>query len=144
MREEYRVRNSRKTRPYPGVEEMLDALAGRGVPAAILSNKPHDSTLEVVGRFFPGRAFKVVLGARDGVPVKPDPGGAIEIAAQLGFSPADILYLGDTNTDMQTATTAGMFAVGALWGFRTAGELLAHGAKALVEHPREVLAFFDD
>jgi len=142
MRAEYAVRQTVKTRPYPGIPETLDALAERRIPLAVLSNKPHDSTLAVVGHYFGRWEFRAVLGARDGVPAKPDPAGALEIAALLGLAPADVFYLGDTNTDMQTAVAAGMFPAGALWGFRTAEELLANGARVLLERPADLLAFF--
>ena len=89
-----------------------------------------------------GLDFRAVFGARENVPIKPDPTGALEIAALIGLPPGEILYLGDTNTDMQTATAAGMFGVGAVWGFRTAAELLASGAKALADRPVDVLKFF--
>ena len=51
--------------------------------------------------------------------------------------------MGDTDTDMQTAVAAGMFPVGALWGFRTAGELTANGAQALAERPIDLLVMID-
>ncbi len=139
MRMEYQARQAVKTRPYPGIADMLSRLAERGVPHCVLSNKPHASTLSVVARYFPGHPFRIVYGARDGFPVKPDPAGALEIAGLLDLPPAAILYLGDTNTDMMTARAAGMFAVGALWGFRTREELLANGAQALAARPADVL-----
>jgi len=142
MRAEYQKRNAVKTKPYTGVAEMLAGLAERGVPAAVLSNKPHASTVEVINRYFPGYPFQIVFGAREYAPVKPDPAGALEIAKILNIQPREILYLGDTNTDMQTAVAAGMFPVGAVWGFRTAEELKANGAKALASHPLEILDFF--
>lgn len=80
----------------------------------------------------------VVLGQRDGVPRKPHPAGAIEIAQRMNLPPAEFLYLGDTAIDMQTAVQAGMQPVGALWGFRSREELLQHGAATLVERPEEV------
>ncbi len=73
------------------------------------------------------------------MPAKPDPAGALQIAEELNIAASEFIYLGDTNTDMKTANAAGMFAVGALWGFRTAEELMSSGAQVLVEHPREVL-----
>lgn len=142
MRAEYRVRSTVKTRPYAGVPEMLKALAERGVPLAVLSNKPHAATVAVVDHFFPGAPFRAVFGARESVAIKPDPAAALEIAALLGLPPAAILYLGDTNTDMATAAAAGMFGVGAVWGFRTPAELLASGARALAERPGDVLRWF--
>ncbi len=141
MRGEYRLRSSVKTRPYAGIPELLDELGRRGTRMAVLSNKPHDSTLAIVRHFFPGRPFDPVFGAREGVPAKPDPAGALEIARSWKSAPAEIAYLGDTNTDMRTATAAGMFACGALWGFRTAAELTANGANVLLEKPADLLRF---
>jgi len=139
MQAEYAVRNARKTRPYPGVPELLDALTARRIPTAILSNKPQDATLVVVRHYFSRWSFASVFGARDTVPVKPDPAGALEIAALLGIAPSEFAYVGDTNTDMRTAIAAGMFPVGALWGFRTAEELRTNGAKVLLEAPLDLL-----
>ena len=142
MRAEYRERCAVKTRPYPGIREMLNGLAERGIPLAVLSNKPHVSTLSVIEHYFPDRPFRVVFGARENVPIKPDPAGALEIAALLDVPPQAILYLGDTNTDMQTAAAAGLFGVGALWGFRPAEELRSSGARALAARPEDVLEWF--
>jgi phosphoglycolate phosphatase len=138
-RAEYGRRWDAKTRPYPGVPELLDELAARQVRMAILSNKPDPATREVVAKLLPRWTFEVVRGARDAVPLKPDPAAALDVAAALGAAPRDVLYLGDTNTDMQTARAAGMRAVGALWGFRTADELLAAGARDLIAHPLDLL-----
>ncbi len=140
MAAEYDRRCLAKTRPYPGIPELLDALGARGVPLAILSNKPHGPTREMVTALLGRWAFAAVLGARPGVPKKPDPAGAVELAGLLAVPPAEILYVGDTATDMATAAAAGMFGVGVLWGFRSAAELRAAGAKALVKEPRELLA----
>ena len=140
MRGEYAGRWKLKTRPYPGVSDLLRALSSRGLRLAVLSNKPHSATVEVVAHFFPAGTFEAVLGARPGVPIKPDAGAAREVSRQLGVPSGAFLYLGDTDTDMKTATEAGMFAVGALWGFRTAGELRASGARALIERPEELLS----
>jgi phosphoglycolate phosphatase len=141
IRKEYGERWADKTHPYPGVPELLDALQAHGLPLAILSNKPHELTRLAVERLLPHWRFSVVLGARPDVPRKPDPQAALEIAAQLAIAPSEFIYLGDTGTDMKTATAAGMFAVGALWGFRSAEELLANGASALIDEPMELLGF---
>jgi len=143
MRAEYRRHNSVKTRLYGGLAELLDALTERAIAMAVLSNKPHDSTLEIVKKYFQRWTFGAVFGARDGVPIKPDPAAALEIATILHLAPAEILYLGDTNTDMWTANAAGMFAVGALWGFRTAAELKQAGARILLRHPLDLLTLLN-
>jgi phosphoglycolate phosphatase len=127
------------TRPYDGVEELLDALTARGVVLAVLSNKPDPFTREMVRYFFPAVPFAAVEGAKDGSPLKPDPGAALVIAREVKIPPAEFAYVGDTNTDMQTARAAGMLAVGALWGFRSREELEAAGAEVLIARPMELV-----
>ena len=128
-----------KTRVYDGVPEMLDRLTDVGVSMSVLSNKPHPFTVECVRELLSKWRFISVLGLRPEVPRKPDPAGALETAQLLGVAPERILYLGDSGTDMKTAVAAGMFPVGALWGFRTRDELLANGAAAVIPHPTELL-----
>jgi phosphoglycolate phosphatase len=139
MRAEYGRRWKDKTHLYDGIAELLDGLMGQGAKSAILSNKPHAAVIEVVNHFFPRWRFDATLGARPGVPIKPDAGAAREVAKLLDVPPEGFLYVGDTNTDMATAVAAGMFPVGASWGFRTEQELRASGARAIAAHPREVL-----
>ncbi|MCE5280064.1 MAG: HAD family hydrolase [Planctomycetaceae bacterium] len=128
-----------RTRPYPGISDLLDALTARGIPIAVLSNKPHPFTLKCVHQLLGQWSFAAVEGAQDGVPRKPDPAAAMAIAARLNVPCSDVLYLGDTNTDMQTAVGAGMHAVGVLWGFRQAAELTANGARTLLANPIDLL-----
>ncbi|MCO6455459.1 MAG: HAD family hydrolase [Pirellulaceae bacterium] len=128
-----------RSRPYPGIMELLADLTVRDVPLAVLSNKPHEFTERCVREYFPGVPFQAVIGQREHRPRKPDPAAALEIAELLGVAPSEWLYLGDTATDMRTAVAAGMFPVGALWGFRPADELRESGALALLHSPRELL-----
>ena len=143
MRQEYALHWADTTRPYPGIAELLDTLASRGIEIAILSNKPDALTQEVVRTLLPQWNFAAVAGARETFPRKPDPAGALRIANLLRREPANFLYLGDTDTDMQTARAARMFAIGALWGFRTAEELKEHGAQALLSVPGELCPLLD-
>jgi phosphoglycolate phosphatase len=138
-RREYSQRWANKTCAYDGVPGLLDELSSRGVAMAVLSNKPDDFTDLMVARLLPKWKFAAVRGARKGEALKPSPDAALWIASKLGLAPAEFLYVGDTNTDMQTANGAGMCAVGALWGFRSAGELLANGAKVLIERPLDLV-----
>jgi len=130
-----------KTRPYDGIAALLDGLAARGRPMAVLSNKPHAFTVEMVRHFLGAWRFAAVYGARDSHPRKPDPAAALEISEEMRLPPTRVLYAGDTGTDMQTARSAGMFAVGVLWGFRPRTELEQNGAEALVSRPEELLAW---
>lgn len=139
MKEEYGKNWAKKTRPYSGVPELLEKLQELPVKTAILSNKLHEFTLLIVERYFPEYPFALVRGEQQGIPRKPDPAGALLIAQELGLAPENIVYVGDSNTDMQAARAAGMYAVGVTWGFRPAQELLDHGAQALIHEPLELL-----
>jgi phosphoglycolate phosphatase len=140
MRKEYTLRWKLKSRPYPGISDLLDRLTETGIVLTILSNKPHAFVQEIARYFFGRWQFASTQGARPEVPRKPDPAAALAISHSVGVPPASFLYLGDTNTDMQTAIAAGMFPVGALWGFRTEDELRDAGAQFLASHPLDVLA----
>jgi len=138
LRQEYGRRWAAKTRPYPGVPELLDALEARGIALAILSNKPDDFTKLMAEELLGAWRFAAVEGARDGVPKKPDPTAALEIAARLGFDPPTFIYMGDSGTDMRTALAAGMAPAGATWGFRP-WELEPAGARILLKQPLDLL-----
>jgi phosphoglycolate phosphatase len=139
LRVEYGRCWAAKTRPYPGVTELLANLIARQQPAAVFSNKPEEFTRLTVNHFLAHARFAAVRGARPGVARKPDPAGALALAAELGQRPVQCLYVGDTGTDMDTAVAAGMPAVGVTWGFRTASELRHHGARWLIDHPDQLL-----
>ena len=138
MREVYSGRWGVHTRPYDGIEQMLQGAHQAGLTLAVLSNKVDRFTKEIVAHFFPQVPFAQVAGAKDGVPNKPNPQSALQLAKDMGVDPAQCVFLGDTKVDMNTATAAGMFPVGVLWGFRDQEELLAHGAKRLLAHPSEL------
>ncbi len=140
MRQEYGRRWAERTQPYDGIPELLEGLRERGIPATIFSNKSHEFTQMIVEKLLGKWKFERVIGARPGYPKKPDPTVALEIARDLQIRPAEFLYVGDTNTDMNTANAAGMYPVGALWGFRSKEELQAAKAKRLIAHPMELLS----
>ncbi len=140
MREEYSQRWQDKSKPYPGIFELLDGLTAGGVSLTMLSNKPDAFVLQIARHFFGKWKFAVARGALPDVPRKPDPSAALAISRTIAVPPGSFLYLGDTNTDMQTATAAGMFPVGALWGFRPEAELREAGARFLAARPQDVLS----
>ncbi len=142
MREEYARRWSINTRPYEGIPGLLEALKGINIRMAVLSNKADFFTKAMVDHFFGTGIFDIVAGVGPSVAKKPDPAPALLIARELHAEPGRILFLGDTKTDMETAQRAGMFPVGALWGFRDAAELEGHGALGLIEKPMDLLRYF--
>jgi phosphoglycolate phosphatase len=139
MKEEYRRRWMEQTRPYPGIPVLLDELAARQIKISVLSNKPDEFTRMMVERLLPRWPFECVFGERPGIPRKPDPSAALEIAGRSQVPVEAFAYLGDTATDMITANAAGMYAVGVTWGFRPAEELTANGARTLISSPADFL-----
>ncbi|MFC1847512.1 HAD family hydrolase [Chloroflexota bacterium] len=141
INEEYSKRWANNTLPYPGIPDLLDALTAKEIKMAILTNKDHDSTEMMVSEMLSQWHFLAIVGEAPTIAKKPDPTAALQIAQQLCIHPIEFLYLGDSGIDMKTAIGAGMYPIGALWGFRSADELLASGAKALIGHPSELLPF---
>lgn len=130
-----------QVKPYDGIVELLQTLKNMGIRLGVLSNKPHAEAVNVVETLFGAGLFHVVWGQQSGVAIKPSPEGVFRILDQLGLTPDEILYLGDTCTDMQTGKAAGAFTIGALWGFRDRKELEENHADAIIENPLQVLDY---
>lgn len=131
------------TRPYDGIPELLNDLQQKGIKLAVASNKFIAGTKALVMGFFPDIDFCAVLGQREGVPIKPDPYIANEAMQLAGVVRGDCLYVGDTATDMQTASNAGLESVGVSWGFRPVSELKDAGAAHIIDKPAELLSLVD-
>ena len=127
------------TKPYSGILPLLHALQEFGIQKAILSNKPQHFTDLCAEHFFPDIQFSVVFGAKDDFPKKPDPVSALHIASKMNILPSEVIYVGDTSIDMNTAINAGMYPVGVSWGFRSKEELFGAGAKIILTYPEELM-----
>lgn len=127
--------------PYEGIEIMLSDLSAGKIKLAVLSNKPHAFTCLFVDHFFPKGMFEIVYGHRDGVNKKPDPAGAIAIAEILQTGCENILFVGDSDVDIQTGRSAGMGTAGVSWGYRTVAELKANNAEIIVNRPSEIVEY---
>ena len=130
-----------EVKPYDGIPELLAELKRRDIRIAVLSNKPHAETVRVVEELFGRGYFDAIQGQKPDVAIKPSPEGVRQILERLGLTAEELLYLGDTGTDMRTGKAAGAFTVGALWGFRERKELEEHHADAVIGHPLELLSY---
>ena len=132
-----------KVVPYEGMPETLKKLKKRGIRLAVCSNKPHPAAVKVIAQLY-GDDFDMVLGQSDAIRRKPAPDGPLMIAGKFGVRPEECMYVGDTSTDMKTGKAAGMFTVGALWGFRDREELNANGADLVAEHPTDLVKISEE
>lgn len=130
-----------EVRPYEGIRELLCALKEKGFLLAVNSNKPQDRTENVIEENFGKGTFDILVGQSDERARKPAPDGVFHIMEQLGLMKDEVVYLGDTCVDMKTGKSAGVFTVGALWGFRDRQELEENHADAIIAHPMELLNY---
>ena len=132
-----------KVVPYEGIKEMLKELKKRGMKLAVCSNKPHPAAVKVIAQLF-GEEFDMVVGQSDAIRRKPAPDGPLMVAGKFGVKPEECMYVGDTSTDMKTGKAAGMFTVGALWGFRDREELNENGADIVAEAPTDLVKICEE
>ncbi len=128
-----------KTKPYPGIAELLQQLQELEVPVGVITNKPHDAAITCVKEYLHIIDTDFVAGQKENVPKKPDPTAVLAMCTKLDVLPEESFYIGDSDVDMYTAVNAGMTGVGVLWGFRDAQELEDAGASKLVGTPLEIL-----
>lgn len=128
-----------KTKMYDGISDLLDQLTAHNIKLAVFSNKADKLTKKVVKAVLPNWNFEAVEGLKVEALKKPNPSVAIEISEKLEVPVAQLIFVGDTDVDILTAKSAGMYPVGVVWGYRTKEELIESGAKFILEHPSDLL-----
>lgn len=135
----YDVHNADDSRPYPGITSLLKGLQAEGLQLAVASNKYQAATEKLVAHYFPEIHFIAVLGQREGIAVKPHPAIVYDILKVTKVQPEEVLYVGDSGVDMQTALHAGVTACGVTWGFRPRKELETFHPDFIVDRAEEIL-----
>lgn len=137
--EEYNREPLYLTEPYDGICDVIKELHKSEIKLAVISNKPDTTTKQLIKKFFPGK-FLIIEGASESFALKPDKVWPLDICKRLCVSPGEVMYVGDTSTDMKTAKNFGAaLSVGVLWGFRDKKELMESGADVTISHPKELL-----
>jgi phosphoglycolate phosphatase len=139
FREYYDEHNTDLTTVYPGMYDLVRALQERGIKLAVASNKYHEAVVHLVRHFFPDIEWAVIAGQKEGIPTKPDPSIVFDILTCVPTPKVQVLYVGDSAVDMETARRACVESVGVTWGFRPVGELKAAYADHIVNTPAEIL-----
>ncbi len=137
--EYYNAHMADQTVPYAGIPELLSDLTARGIKVAVASNKYQSAVEELINHYFPQITFAAVEGQKEGVPVKPDPSIVFEILGKVPTPKTDVLYVGDSGIDMETARRACVESAGVTWGFRPVAELRTAYADHIVETPESLL-----
>lgn len=105
------------TQPYPGVLELLSVLQRESIKVAIVTNKPKRLTEQLLPHFPEFEAIEVVVSGDTLRVSKPSPEPLFHAAEQLGIEPADCLYVGDAERDIEAGRNAGMVTVLAEYGY---------------------------
>lgn len=127
-----------KTAPYKGIPEVLSALRSHGVLTAVASNKDDRDVQVLAESLFP-RLFDKAMGNHKEIRRKPAPDMVLEILEDFHVPPAEAVYIGDSEVDIETAKNAGLPCISVSWGFRTRPFLLSHEARVIVSSPRELI-----
>ena len=135
----YDRHNADKSRPYPGIPELLEQLQLQGLQIAVASNKYQAATQKLIAHYFPKIDFVAIFGQREGVNVKPDPTIVEDILSIAKVDKKDVLYVGDSGVDMQTAINAGVTSCGVTWGFRPRTELEEFNPDYIVTGAKEII-----
>ena len=136
----YDIHNADKSCPYPGICELLEVMQQKGIILAVASNKYQSATEKLVAHYFPQVHFAAVFGQREGIQPKPNPTVIEDILSLTHINREEVLYIGDSGVDMQTAINADVTACGVLWGFRPQSELEAFHPTYLVNKAEEILS----
>lgn len=140
----YDKHNADESKPYPGIAALLEALQTQGIQLAVASNKYQAATEKLVAHYFPNIRFIAVLGQRDGVKVKPDPAIVEDILRIANVEKKEVLYVGDSGVDMQTAINAGVTSCGVTWGFRPRTELEGFYPDYIIDQAEVVKSMISD
>lgn len=138
----YAASEKPRTRPYPGILELVGALRARGVRLAVNTNKEQSLTEALVAKFFPDGEFECIVGYDERYPSKPDPDGCHRILRRFVLERADAVYVGDGRSDLETANNAGIDCLMVPWGQGTE-EDLSDPRGILAQTPEEILEFVE-
>lgn len=143
FKEHYDLHNTDNSRPYDEIENLLHTLTERGVAVAVASNKYQEAVTHIIRHFFPDIPFVSIQGQQEGRQVKPDPSIVFAILNDYPTPKADVLYVGDSAVDIETARRACVENVGVTWGFSPVSHLRKASADHIVSSPSEILNYVD-
>ncbi len=136
--EHYSVHCVDNTKPYEGIEEVMESCRSYGLSIDVVSNKPDYGVQTLCADHFPG-LIDITVGQKEGVRIKPAPDSVNEVLRLLNITKEEAVYVGDSEVDVQTARNADMKCIGVEWGFRDRKVLEDEGAWKIVSDMEELL-----
>lgn len=134
----YKLHCRDKTRPYPGIVDVIETLKEKGYLIAVVSNKADFAVQELCLRYFPG-LIDYAVGERDGIKKKPAPDSVLSVMEVLNVRAEESIYIGDSDVDIATAKNAGICCLTVTWGFRDCEYLKQCGADVFAHKADEIL-----
>jgi len=133
----YAHHSAERTAPYPKVRELLEVLSGEGVLRGVVSNKGDFAVQDLIAEYFPG-LFNIAVGEMEGIRRKPAPDTVLKVMDRLGVTSQEVVYIGDSEVDVETAANVGCACVAVSWGFRDRDQLVEAGAQTIVDTTEEL------
>ncbi len=133
----YKKNMANKTKPYPGITDMLKTLYENGFKLAIVTNKADFAAQELCGEMF-GDYVKTVVGSVKERRNKPYPDNVLFAMDKMGAEKSETVYVGDSEVDVETAKNSGLSVIAVLWGYRDIDVLKKAGAEKTAENAEEL------
>lgn len=141
LKENYKKNSENKTRLFDGIEELISELKKRNIKLGIFSNKPDREVKTLAKKFFPVFNEKFCLGDEDGKHLKPNPLNLFKIIKEMNLSEEEILYVGDSEVDIETGKNANLKTISVTWGFKEKDFLIKKGGSFFIDSPMELLRY---
>ncbi len=140
---QYKCNMMNRTKPYPGILELLTELEKRNYRMAVVSNK-NDIPVKTLAKHYFGEFIQTAIGTSATIPGKPEPVSVYMALEELGVDKKDAIYVGDSDIDILTAHNAGLPCICVSWGFRDKEFLEKNGASCIIAHPFDLLATLEE
>lgn len=137
----YGTSKKSNTKPFDGIIDMLKELKALNYTVGIVSNKPHQFTVEISKNLFEDY-LDFAYGQKDDFPKKPDPYLVNLVIKEQGFDKNDAVYIGDSDIDVITAKNANITSIAVSWGYRSKELLIDNVPDYLADSVSELTDIF--
>lgn len=126
---------------FDGIAEVVRELKRRGYTLAVLSNKTDIYVKNIINKLFPDGEITIARGCTE-MPPKPAPDVPCLMAKQLGVTPEECAFVGDSDIDVLTGKNSGMRPIAVSWGYCDQDVLAGTGPEVIINSAAELLEIF--